>query len=151
MTDSRLNALSPLDGRYGEQCADLASLFSEGALIARRARVEVAWFAQLARAGRFPALAQLPSGLASRLESLARGPDAAGLARVKDIERRTNHDVKAVEYWLREELAAAGATDAQLEFVHFLDGREEQRAAVVANAEALAATCERPKWDIIQP
>jgi len=119
MTDSRLHALSPLDGRYADKCADLAALFSEGALIARRVRVEAAWFAQLARSRRFPVLAGLASGAAARLDALAAGTGDAGLARVKDIERRTNHDVKAVEYFLREELAAAGATPAQLEFVHF--------------------------------
>jgi len=119
MTDSRLNALSPLDGRYADKCADLAALFSEGALIARRLRVEAAWFKQLARSGRFPALAGLAAGVTARLESLEAGTDAAGLARVKDIESRTNHDVKAVEYYLRDELAAAGAKPPQLEFVHF--------------------------------
>jgi adenylosuccinate lyase len=119
MTDSRLNALSPLDGRYADKCADLAPLFSEGALIARRLRVEAAWFKQLVRSGRFPALAGLAAGVTARLESLEAGTDAAGLARVKDIESRTNHDVKAVEYYLREELAAAGAKPPQLEFVHF--------------------------------
>ena len=56
MTDSRLNALSPLDGRYADKCADLAALFSEAALIARRVRVEAAWFRQLADSGRFAAL-----------------------------------------------------------------------------------------------
>ncbi len=119
MTDSRLHALSPLDGRYADKCADLAALFSEAALIARRVRVEVAWFRQLAVSSRFPALAGLPDGVAARLDSLARGTDETGLARVKEFERRTNHDVKAVEYFLRGELAAAGATPAQLEFVHF--------------------------------
>jgi adenylosuccinate lyase len=119
MTDSRLHALSPLDGRYADKCADLAALFSEGALVAHRVRVEAAWFERLARSGRFPALAGVAAGVSARLATLAGGPDAAGLARIKDIERRTNHDVKAVEYWLREELAAAGATPAQLEFVHF--------------------------------
>ncbi|MBM4218555.1 MAG: adenylosuccinate lyase [Gammaproteobacteria bacterium] len=119
MTDSHLHALSPLDGRYADKCADLATLFSEGALIAHRVRVEVAWFSHMANSGRFPALAGLAAGVAARLDSLAAGADPAGIARVKEIERRTNHDVKAVEYWLREELAAAGATPAQLEFVHF--------------------------------
>jgi adenylosuccinate lyase len=119
MTDPRLHALSPLDGRYAEKCADLAALFSEAALIRHRVRVEAAWFRQLAAAGAFPALAGLPPAVGARLDALARGPDAAGLARVKELERETNHDVKAVEYYVRGELAAAGATPAQLEFVHF--------------------------------
>ncbi len=108
MIDSRLHALSPLDGRYADKCADLAALFSEAALIARRVRVEVAWFRQLAVSGRFPALERLPDGVATCLDSLARAVDDAGLARVKEFERRTNHDVKAVEYFLRERARRGG-------------------------------------------
>jgi adenylosuccinate lyase len=119
MTDTRLHALSPLDGRYAEKCADLAALFSEAALIAHRVRVEAAWFAQLARSRAFPALVSIPVAVARRLDALAAGADAAGLARVKELERETNHDVKAVEYYVRAELAAAGASPAQLELVHF--------------------------------
>ncbi len=119
MTDSRLTALSPLDGRYAEKCADLAALFSEAALIAHRVRIEAAWFRQLARSARFPALERIPKSVEGRIESLARGIDEAGLHRVKDLERQTNHDVKAVEYYVREQLAAAGASPAQVEFVHF--------------------------------
>jgi adenylosuccinate lyase len=119
MTDTRLHALSPLDGRYAEKCADLAALFSEAALIRHRVRVEAAWFLQLARSGRFAPLARLPAAVPARLELLARGLEEAGLARVKEIERQTNHDVKAVEYYVREQLAAAGASPAALELVHF--------------------------------
>jgi len=119
MTDPRLHALSPLDGRYAGKCPDLAALFSEAALIGHRLRVEAAWFERLARSGSFPALARLPAAVAGRLNAISRGPDESGLARVKAFERETNHDVKAVEYYLRGELAAAGATPAQLEFVHF--------------------------------
>ncbi len=119
MTDTRLHALSPLDGRYADKCADLAALFSEAALIRHRVRVEAEWFLQLARGGRFPALAGLPAGVAARVELLARGVEEAGLARVKEIERQTNHDVKAVEYFVREQLSAAGAPAVALEFVHF--------------------------------
>jgi adenylosuccinate lyase len=119
MTDPRLNALSPLDGRYAEKCADLAALFSEAALIGHRVRVEAAWFRQLTKTGRFPTLERMAKAVDKRLETLARGIDEAGLRRVKELERQTNHDVKAVEYYVREQLAAAGATPAQLEFVHF--------------------------------
>ena len=119
MTDSRPHALSPLDGRYAEKCADLAALFSEAALNDRRIRVEAAWFRQLADGGRFPALARPAATVAGRIEALSRGLDKSGHARVKELEQTTNHDVKAVEYYLREALAAAGATPSQLEFVHF--------------------------------
>ena len=119
MTDNRLHALSPLDGRYAEKCADLATLFSEAALIAHRVRVEAAWFAQLARSRAFPALESLPAAATRRLEAWSKGVAAEAFSRVKDLERETNHDVKAAEYYLRGELAAAGASPAQLEFVHF--------------------------------
>jgi len=125
MTDSRLTALSPLDGRYAGKCADLAALFSEAALISHRVRVEVAWFRLLAASGHFAVLRSLAPALESRLAALASGTDEAGARRVKEIEGRVNHDVKAVEYWLREELAAAGATAAQLEFVHFAATSED--------------------------
>jgi adenylosuccinate lyase len=125
MTDTRLAALSPLDGRYAARCAELAALFSESALIARRVQVEVAWFRQLAASGHFPALKSLPAAAVARLESLAGGVGAADAARVKELERQVNHDVKAVEYWLREQLAAAGVTPAQLEFLHFAATSED--------------------------
>ena len=70
MTDARLNALSPLDGRYADKCADLAALFSEAALIARRVRVEAAWFRQLADSGRFAALSR-PSAAVKATDPLA--------------------------------------------------------------------------------
>ena len=119
MTDTRLTALSPLDGRYADKCADLAALFSEAALIGHRVRIEAAWFRQLAKSGKIPALERMPKSVENRVESLARGIDDGGLQRVKELERQTNHDVKAVEYYVREQLAAAGSTPAQLEFVHF--------------------------------
>ncbi len=119
MTDHRLNALSPLDGRYADKCADLASIFSEAALVGYRVRIEAAWFRQLAASGRFVALSGLPVALAARLEELGTGVDAGAVRRVKEIERETNHDVKAVEYFVREQLRAAGAAPGQLEFVHF--------------------------------
>jgi adenylosuccinate lyase len=119
MTDHRLTALSPLDGRYADKCAELAVLFSEAALIGYRVRVETGWFRQLASSGNFPTLAALPAKVESRLDALAVGVDESGVRRVKEIESETNHDVKAVEYYVREQLAASGALPAQLEFVHF--------------------------------
>jgi adenylosuccinate lyase len=119
MTDARLTALSPLDGRYSEKCADVRRLFSESALIAWRVRVEAAWLVHLSASGSFPAIAKLRTSVVAKLEELSGGIDEAAAGRVKTLERQTNHDVKAVEYFVREELAAVGATPAQLEFVHF--------------------------------
>ncbi|MGH8130389.1 MAG: adenylosuccinate lyase [Steroidobacteraceae bacterium] len=119
MTESRLTALSPLDGRYADKCADLALLFSEAALIGYRVRVEAAWYRQLAKSGKFSAIARLPSAVAERVAALSRALDDGGLRRVKELERQTNHDVKAVEYFIREQLSAVGATADKLECVHF--------------------------------
>jgi len=119
MTDARLTALSPLDGRYAAQTRELAGIFSESALIRYRIRVEALWMRHLASMPEVGELAGLPPGVLAALDQLASGgpPDAPGS--VKAIEARTNHDVKAVEYYVRERLAAAGAAPRCLEFVHF--------------------------------
>lgn len=160
MTDSRLTALSPLDGRYADKCADLALLFSEAALIGYRVRVEAAWYRQLSRSAQFPSIASLPASLENCLAALAGGVDEAGVRRMKELERQTNHDVKAVEYYVRERLAAAGAREAQLEFVHFactsedinnlsyalmlVDARERVLLPAIAGvADSLAALASR--------
>ncbi len=119
MTDSRLSALSPLDGRYAAQVPELAALFSEAALIRYRIRVEALWVAHLAGEPAIAELAGLAGPAASELARLARDPGEQAAPAVKALEARTNHDVKAVEYYVRERLAAAGAAPAHLEFVHF--------------------------------
>jgi len=119
MSDLRLQSLSPLDGRYAHKCADVAAQFSEAALIRARTTVEARWLQHLAGPGGFSELATLPAPVVEVLAQLAAGIDETFAARVKEIEARTNHDVKAVEYAIREKLAAAGAAPAVLEFVHF--------------------------------
>jgi adenylosuccinate lyase len=119
MTDARLTALSPLDGRYADRTRELAGIFSEAALIGYRVRVEARWLGHLAGQPEIGELAGLPAPVLKCLEALAAGIPPDGPARVKAIEARTNHDVKAVEYFLREQLRSAGAAPAQLEFVHF--------------------------------
>jgi adenylosuccinate lyase len=116
---SALDALSPVDGRYRAATASLRGLLSEGGLIRERIRVEAHWLLHLAAA--VPQLpgAQLPPAVRERAQRLAATPDAAAAAAVKAIEERINHDVKAVEYYVREQLAAAGAAEATLELVHF--------------------------------
>jgi adenylosuccinate lyase len=115
---SALAALSPLDGRYAATVAPLREFFSEAALIRERIRVEALWFLQLSDAT--PAFtATLPEAVRTRAVGLAREPDSEAPSRVKEIERRINHDVKAVEYYLRDALKAAGAAPAALELVHF--------------------------------
>jgi len=117
--ESALDALSPLDGRYARRLGALRAIFSEAALIRLRVRIEALWFEYLAGPVAMPGLAPLPAPLASAAAALAAGGRANEAPTVKAIERRTNHDVKAVEYYVRDVLSAAGASEAQLEFVHF--------------------------------
>jgi adenylosuccinate lyase len=116
---SALDALSPLDGRYRSVTAPLRALLSEAALIGERIRIEALWLLHLAAA--LPQLpgAQLSAAVYERARQLAQAPESSAAAAVKTLEARINHDVKAVEYYVREQLAAAGAGDATLELVHF--------------------------------
>jgi len=118
-SNESLEALSPVDGRYRATTAPLRALLSEAGLIRERVRVEAAWLLHLAEA--VPQLpgSQLPPAVQARLRELAANPPAEAAAAVKGIEARINHDVKAVEYYVREQLSAAGATPATLELVHF--------------------------------
>jgi adenylosuccinate lyase len=117
--DFSLSALSPVDGRYRAATEGLAQLLSESGLVRERIRVEALWMLHLGEAlGDHPSATFAPS-VRQRLEQLAADPGDASAAAVKDIEKRINHDVKAVEYFVRDEIRAAGATAAQLELVHF--------------------------------
>jgi adenylosuccinate lyase len=119
MTLSALDALSPLDGRYGAKLAAVRQVFSEAGLMRERVRVECAWFLALASGPAAAALAKLPSAAKDLLGALAKDPAATDVAAIKQIEARTNHDVKAVEIWLRNELKSRGAAAAELEWLHF--------------------------------
>jgi adenylosuccinate lyase len=114
-----LSALSPIDGRYRKGADSLRDVLSESGLIRERVRIEAAWL--LALSGSVPQLLSqpLPAAVKQRAESLATEPGADAAAAVKTIEARINHDVKAVEYFVREQLAAGGASPAILELVHF--------------------------------
>ncbi len=112
-------ALSPVDGRYRAATEPLRALLSEAGLIQARVRVEAAWLEHLAAAAPQLPGASLGTAVRERARQLAEAPAAACAAAVKAIEARINHDVKAVEYYVRGELAAAGAGAATLELVHF--------------------------------
>jgi adenylosuccinate lyase len=114
-----LLALSPVDGRYGRAADPLRSALSESALIRERIRIEAAWLLALRRELPASTAAQLPAKVVAHAEQLLADPPAGAAAEVKRIEARINHDVKAVEYYVREQLASAGATPAALELVHF--------------------------------
>ena len=119
MSTASIDALSPLDGRYGGKLAQVRRIFSEAGLMRERVRVECAWMLALAGGPAAAQLAQLPEPARRRLAALAADPGDTDVEAIKRIESRTNHDVKAVEYWLRAELAARGALPAHLEWLHF--------------------------------
>ncbi|MFI4869109.1 MAG: adenylosuccinate lyase [Steroidobacterales bacterium] len=119
MEPSALTALSPVDGRYARAAAPLRDYFSEAALIRERIRTEALWFEQLASPKLRLLAADPPAAVLERAAALARDPGPEAPATVKAIEQRINHDVKAVEYFVRDQLAAAGAGVAALELVHF--------------------------------
>src|SRR3984957_15702393 len=113
------DALSPLDGRYAGKLAEVRRIFSEAGLMRERVRVECAWFLALAEGPAAHALSKLPSAARELLTTLASNPQSTDVAAIKQIEVRTNHDVKAVEYWLPAELKARGASPPELEWMHF--------------------------------
>ncbi len=113
------DALSPLDGRYAAKLAGVRAIFSEAGLMRERVRVECAWLLALAAGPAAAALAKLPPAARELLAALTKDPQATNVAAIKQIEARTNHDVKAVENWLRGELQARGASPADLEWIHF--------------------------------
>ncbi|HMA12884.1 MAG TPA: adenylosuccinate lyase [Steroidobacteraceae bacterium] len=117
--DASLSALSPVDGRYRAATEGLAQLLSEAGLTRERVRVEALWLLELGDTLPTAAARELSAAVRRRLGSLADDPGETCAVSVKNIERRINHDVKAVEYFVRDELRAAGATPAQLELVHF--------------------------------
>ncbi|HUH90074.1 MAG TPA: lyase family protein, partial [Lysobacter sp.] len=117
--DSRLLALSPLDGRYAGKVDALRPIFSEFGLIKARVKVEVEWLLALANEPGIEELAPFSPDAITRLRALADGLSVEGAARVKEIERTTNHDVKAVEYFIKEQLAGDAELGPALEFVHF--------------------------------
>ncbi|MGE8689557.1 MAG: adenylosuccinate lyase [Achromobacter sp.] len=115
---SQLNALSPLDGRYASRGDALRGLLSEAGFMAHRVEVEVAWLVALSDAG-LPELPAFSETARARLQQLVRDFSESDAARIKDIERVTNHDVKAVEYWLKEKVADDAELARAAEFIHF--------------------------------
>jgi len=114
-----LTALSPVDGRYRAATEGLAALLSESGLVRERIRVEALWALQLGEVLHGQPVAEFAPAMRKRLEQLAVDPGETSPVTVKAIEKRINHDVKAVEYFVRDEIKASGATPAQLELVHF--------------------------------
>ncbi len=118
MSLSALTALSPLDGRYAAKVAALRPLLSEFGLMHRRVQVEIEWFIALSDAG-LPEFAPLSEATRGYLRGLAARFSEADAQAIKDIEKTTNHDVKAVEYWIKSKFAGHTDLEKAGEFVHF--------------------------------
>jgi len=116
---SELTAISPVDGRYGSKTSDYQSIFSEYGLIRHRVQVEVRWLQALANEtaiAEVPALGEHANNLLNNIVEKFSEEDAQ---RIKNIERTTNHDVKAVEYFLKEKITGNAELEAISEFIHF--------------------------------
>lgn len=112
-----LTAISPIDGRYRNKCENLDKYFSEYALIRYRVRVEIEYFIALCELP-LPQLAGVPASVFDSLRDIYRNFTVADAARIKEIESVTNHDVKAVEYFIKEQFDRLGL-EAHKEFIHF--------------------------------
>jgi len=138
MSLSTISALSPLDGRYAARLAPLRPLMSEQGYMHRRVQVEVCWFIALSDAG-FPELKPLSPGARTYLLSLVKNFSEADALAIKEIEKTTNHDVKAVEYWLKSRFEARPELKAASEFVHFACTSED----INNTSHALQLKCAR--------
>ncbi|MBL4573590.1 MAG: adenylosuccinate lyase [Gammaproteobacteria bacterium] len=118
-SDNSLLAISPLDGRYKKKCEDLAPYFSEFALMRYRVLVEVKWLQKLSEHEQIDDLQIISDRGLEYLNDLIENFSLADAQRIKDIEATTNHDVKAVEYFIKEKFADNTELKDQLEFVHF--------------------------------
>lgn len=116
---SALTALSPVDGRYGSKAAALRPMFSEFGLIRQRVTVEVRWLQQLSKVTEIAEVPEFSADANAFLDALVANFSEADAERVKAIEATTNHDVKAVEYFLKEAVAEHAELHAVSEFIHF--------------------------------
>ena len=118
MSLSTITALSPLDGRYAAKLSALRPIMSEHGYMHRRVQVEVAWFIALSDAG-FDEFKPLSPGARAYLQGLVKNFSEADTAAIKEIEKTTNHDVKAVEYWIKSKFGGRPELEKAAEFVHF--------------------------------
>ena len=150
MSDAQLLALSPLDGRYAGKVDALRPIFSEFGLIKARVRVEVEWLIALANEPGIAELQPFSAAAAGRLHAFAANFAPADAARVKEIERTTNHDVKAVEYLIKERLKDDAELAPALEFVHFACTSEDiNNLSYALMLEEARATVLMPALDAV--
>ena len=140
-----LTAISPIDGRYRGKTEQLANYFSEYALIRYRVRVEIEYFITLCELP-LPQLASFDKSLFERLRDIYRNFDENEAQRIKDIEKITNHDVKAVEYFIKEEFDKIGGLDAYKEFIHFgLTSQDINNTSVPLSVKEALEECFNPQ------
>ena len=146
---SALTAVSPLDGRYGDKCTALRPIFSEYGLLRFRVEVEVRWLQQLASHPGIPEVPALSAAANAQLDSIVADFNEEDAGRIKAIERTTNHDVKAVEYFLKEKVAANAELNAISEFIHFactsedINNNSHGLMLNTARAEVILPYCEK--------
>ncbi|MDK7225147.1 adenylosuccinate lyase, partial [Proteus mirabilis] len=116
---SSLTAISPIDGRYGSKTSSLRTIFSEFGLLKFRVQVEVRWLQKLASCTDIKEVPAFEQNAIDYLDAIVANFNEDDAARIKTIERTTNHDVKAVEYFLKEKVAAIPALQQVSEFIHF--------------------------------
>jgi len=145
MNLDELTAVSPIDGRYRGKTAPLADYFSEYALIRYRIRVEIEYFITLCELP-LPQLKGFDHKLFEPLRDIYRRFDETQAARVKEIERTTNHDVKAVEYFIKEQFDNIGGPEACKEFIHFgLTSQDINNTAVPLSVKEVLQTVYYPQ------
>ena len=145
MTLSSLSAVSPLDGRYASQADVLRPYFSEFGLIRHRVRVEIEWLIALAAEPALPEIGPFSPVTVASLRRLAADFSEAHGTRVKAIESETNHDVKAIEYWLKEQVRENPEALKAVEFIHFACTSED------INNLAYALAVEGARRDVLLP
>lgn len=116
---SSLTAISPVDGRYGSKTKDLRAIFSEFGLIKARVTVEIRWLQKLSEHPGIPEVSTFSDKANDTLNLIVEGFSVSDAARVKEIERTTNHDVKAVEYFIKERISDNTELNAVSEYIHF--------------------------------
>ena len=139
---SSLTAVSPVDGRYGSKTADLRPIFSEYGLIRHRVLVEVRWLQALANHESLVEIPDLSEHANNILNSIVEHFNEEDAQRVKNIERTTNHDVKAVEYFLKEKIAGNNELELISEFVHFACTSEDINNLFSTTCKSAGSTTE---------
>lgn len=142
---SSLTAVSPVDGRYGDKVSPLRGIFSEYGLLKFRVEVEVRWLQKLAATAEIMEVPAFDADANAYLDQIVADFAETDAARIKTIERTTNHDVKAVEYFLKEKVASVPALHAVSEFIHFACTSED------INNLSHALMLETARRDVILP